>query len=300
MLFRSDLDIDLIITSAWQRLIPEWLICHCRIGAIGCHGSAVGISGGRGRSPQNWALICGRDKFSISIFWLDTGIDSGKIIDTREFKYELIDDINTSYYKAGLYMAEMIIENLANGKIVNHYGIRQSEESGYLPKRIASDGMIDWKRKCREIYDFVRALTIPYPCAFTMLNGFKIEVIRCKYIEAESVLLDHYNYGEIIMVLDSASFWVRCLDGIVEILEYINIDAVEIKEGKIFENCDFGEQMHKIIERHNNEVGLPVSSMLCQYMKQQGYQFGKITAMKKDKCGSKVKYEQEDSKHEND
>ncbi len=77
------LDIDIIITSAWQRLIPEWLIDHCNIGAIGVHGSAVGISGGRGRSPQNWALIFGENKFFLSIFWIDTNIDNGEIIDTK-------------------------------------------------------------------------------------------------------------------------------------------------------------------------------------------------------------------------
>ncbi len=262
-----DLDIDIIITSAWQRLIPQWLINHCKIGAIGVHGSAVGISGGRGRSPQNWALILGKDRFYLSIFWIDQNIDSGDIIDTKEFKYELIDDINISYHKESICLAEMIIQNFQNGNIEKHYGIQQGEVPGYLPKRTPNDGMIDWKRKCCEIYNFVRALTIPYPCAFTKINGHVIQIIRCKYIEVESEFFDNYSCGEVIMLLELGLFWVKCLDGIIEILEYNNVDRIEIKEGQIFESSNFMEQMRMIIDRHNNEVSLPVSSMFCEYIK---------------------------------
>ncbi len=264
------LDVDIAITSAWQRLVPEWFIKHCSIGIIGVHGSAVGISGGRGRSPQNWALILGHKKFSLSIFWIDTNIDSGKVIDTKEYEYELIDDISISYHKAAICMAEMIIENIKNGNIVKGYGVEQEGEAGYFPKRIAADGMIDWKRKCCEIYDFVRAITIPYPCAYTTINGHQVKVVRCKYMKTESTLLDSYHCGEIIMIAANLSIWVKCRDGVIEILEYLNEDGVEIKEGQIFDDCNFKEQIKNIIERHNNEVGLPVASVLCQLMEQDG------------------------------
>lgn len=262
----SELDVDLIIASAWQRLVPGWLIEHCRIGIIGIHGSPAGIGAGRGRSPQNWALILGKDKFAISIFWIDSHIDSGEVIDTQVFSYELIDDISTSYHKMAICAAEMIIENLNNGNIINHYGVRQEGEIGYLPKRCAGDGMIDWKRKCREIYDFIRALTVPYPCAYTMICGHIVKIIRCKYIRNKSNLWANCSFGEIVMVLDAAAFWVKCSDGIIEVDEYVNVDGIEIKEGCVCDTCDFAEQMRMIIQRHNNETGLPVSSMLYQYM----------------------------------
>lgn len=108
-------------------------------------------------------------------------------------------------------------------------------------------------------------LTIPYPCAFTIFDSHMIQIIRCKYIEIESDFFDNYNCGEVIMLLETSSFWVKCLDGIIEILEYNNVDEIEIKESQVFDSCNFKEQMHMIIDRHNDEVGLPVSSMLCEY-----------------------------------
>ena len=48
---------------------------------------------GRGRSPQNWALITGAQKFYISLFVLTEGIDDGKIVDEKCFGYNEYDDI---------------------------------------------------------------------------------------------------------------------------------------------------------------------------------------------------------------
>ena len=49
--------IDLLIVLGWRRLIPQNVLDLVKIGTIGNHGSSEGITLGRGRSPQNWALI---------------------------------------------------------------------------------------------------------------------------------------------------------------------------------------------------------------------------------------------------
>lgn len=67
--------------------------------------------------------------------------------------------------------------------------------------------MIDWKRKCDEIYNFIKVLTVPYPCAFTIFEDHMIKIIRCKYIEVRSNLLDNYICGGIVKLIDSESFW---------------------------------------------------------------------------------------------
>lgn len=263
------LNMDIIITSGWQRLIPEWLINHCNIGAIGVHGSAAGITSGRGRSPQNWALLLGKNKFYLSIFWLNSGIDSGEIIDTISFEYELIDDIGISYRKMSIYLAKMIIKNLENGNIFKHYGERPSGKVGYLPKRTPQDGMIDWSRKCKEIYDFVRALTYPYPGAFTKYKENIIKIYDCKFIETNEDMFNSYQLGEVIFILEKKRFWVKCCDGVIEIREYETSDDLEILDGMIFESCSFYEQMRNIVNIHNEKVGLPISDMVLEVLSKE-------------------------------
>lgn len=263
-----DLEIDIIITSAWQRLVPQWLLEHCKIGGIGVHGSPAGISQGRGRSPQNWTLLSGIDKFYISLFWLSNGIDDGDVIETREFRYELIDDIAISYEKESICIAQMVVDNIHNGNIQNHYGKKQAENGKYLPKRISSDGMIDWNRSCVEIYNFVRALTIPYPCAYTEVNDTKIKIIDCKYIVNESNLLSKFKCGEVIMNVEDF-VWIKCRDGVIEIRKNTNKDISIVKTGDIMKECSFKKQIEKIIQRHEEEVGLPVSDLVIDLLKDE-------------------------------
>lgn len=259
-------DIDILVTSAWQRLIPEWLINHCNVGAIGVHGSASGVTQGRGRSPQNWALLSGKKSFYISLFWITTGMDDGKIIDTMKFDYSMIDDIAISYEKESICIAEMLIDNINSGTIEAHYGVEQTGDAKYLPKRIASDGMIDWNRTGEEIYNFVRALTCPYPCAYTMNNDVVIKVVECKYLYINSILLQKYECGEVILNSESMA-WVKCADGIIEIRKNANPDVSKIKQGDILQSCDFSQQLRQIIERHNDEVGTPLSDLILDLIK---------------------------------
>lgn len=262
----SDLEIDIIITSAWQRLVPKWLLEHCKIGGIGVHGSSTGITQGRGRSPQNWALLSGMDKFYISLFWLSNGIDDGDIIATKEFRYELIDDIAISYEKESICIVQMVVDNFNNGNIQKHYGKKQVEKGKYLPKRVMSDGMIDWNRSCVEIYNFVRALTRPYPCAYTEVNDTKIKIIDCKYIENESNLLSPYKCGEVIMNVENF-VWIKCRDGVIEIRKNTNEDISIVKTGDVMKECSFKKQIEEIIQRHEDEVGLPVSDLVIDLLK---------------------------------
>ena len=51
---------DLFWICGWQRLIPERFLEIPKYATIGSHGSCDGIVKGRGRSPQNWAILLGK------------------------------------------------------------------------------------------------------------------------------------------------------------------------------------------------------------------------------------------------
>ena len=107
-------EIDILVVAGWQRLIPDWLIDHVEIAVLGGHGSAEGITAGRGRSPQNWALIMGKEHFTISLFRIDSGVDTGPVLLERTFNYSDFDDIQTSYFKTSWLMSDMLVELLSS------------------------------------------------------------------------------------------------------------------------------------------------------------------------------------------
>lgn len=252
------LHIDLLLVLGWQRLVPSWLINQCRLGAVGIHGSSDGITGGRGRSPQNWALHFGEREFFISLFFVDPGVDSGPVIDTRRFPITLLDDIRSSYIKVVLLSAEMIKAAYHSNAFFERRAEIQSNEARYLPKRGPEDCAIDWHRGTREIYDFIRALTKPYFGAFSQAGVITIIIWRARPLELEGPLeLRWQNMqavpGMVIAKFGEDSLLVCTGDG------WLLVDEFEIRPplfeqrivpGIILESVDYSEQMAAIARRH--------------------------------------------------
>ena len=247
------LEIDLLIVSGWQRLIPDWLIEQCRVGAIGAHGSADGIVGGRGRSPQNWALILGASSFSLSVFQITKDIDSGPVLATRVFELSQFDDIASSYQKVAWLTAEMILEIVREDKIQKNLGREQNGEARYYPQRLPEDGRIDWHRDSEEIYNFVRALTKPYPGAYTDLGKWRLKLWRARPF----LLCDTEKKqcpGTIVRICGSDGFIVATGDSflLVDESELFGPKDEEspVRYGQVLPSCSFPEQMQRIIKRH--------------------------------------------------
>jgi UDP-4-amino-4-deoxy-L-arabinose formyltransferase/UDP-glucuronic acid dehydrogenase (UDP-4-keto-hexauronic acid decarboxylating) len=245
-------DIDVLLVLGWQRLIPDWLIHHAKIAVLGGHGSAYGITAGRGRSPQNWALILGKPSFSISLFRIDAGVDSGPVLMERCFDYSMLDDIETSYYKTSWLMSEMIVELLNSNDPNKFVGIEQTRAPSYLPKRTADDGGIDWQQCAGQIYDFIRALTHPYPGAFTIAGTVNVNIWRAMPFDLP-IDYTHFQPGEICQTFQNGNFIVRTGGGLLLVREWsTGGNGWHPCRGFVFSSVNAVQTMRKIIDRHQH------------------------------------------------
>lgn len=251
--------IDVLIVAGWQRLIPQWLIQHCGV-CVGVHGSPWGITKGRGRSPQNWALLMGMDSFTIAIFRIDAGVDSGRVYDSQTYQYSVHDNIQTSYYKACILTAQMLIKLIQTGDFV---GDNQPEGAEYLPQRTESDGGIDWRCTMRDIRNFIRALTRPYPGAYTLLDGHRMII----YDAVPFVVnIPQGNTGEVVFVFHSGHLLVQCGDGHMLVTDYVICDVAPTA-GRVFSSVSHYYQLCDVIQRHESKhPHRPVSSVLQNYV----------------------------------
>ena len=244
----SSLDVDILIVAGWQRLIPDWLIKNVKEHALGFHGSPWGITRGRGRSPQNWALILGEEKFSLSLFQIAPGVDDGDIFQTKDFRYEVTDDIKSSHFKVSLLSAEMLKEHFKQLKCRELQAYPQQGESYYLPQRKPEDGFIDWRCTSISICNLVRGLTRPYPGARTTLSGMVVTIWKANPITLE--LDTSLQPGQILTIFSSGEFVVRTGDGMVLVEEYSCEQLLRPFSGEIFESVDIYEQYRVIADRH--------------------------------------------------
>ncbi len=253
--FRSS-GIDLLLVIGWERLIPEEILRGLGKYACGMHGSPFGLPKGRGRSPLNWSLISDKKRFITYLFRYKPGIDDGDIIGFRAFDINAFDTITSLHQKNRIIMGELFLEYLPLMKENRESFFPQPPGMPtFYPKRTAKDGFIDWRQSTRDIYNLIRAVSFPYPSAFTFLDGKKITIHEARPFDS---LLFHSRgkAGEILDVsIAAGNFVVKSKDGSIIVTRFDGIDIGEIRKGRILESSDMKQIMNDIRSRYPDWIG---------------------------------------------
>ena len=174
---------DLFVLGGYGNIIKQNIIDIAKIMTINPHGGKLPEL--RGSSPLNWALINGNNSFTLSVIQVDSGVDTGPVILDRQFDVSINDTIVDLHKIANHAFPEMLIEVINQIKD-NAYQLRRQEGDigGYYALRFPEDGFILFDQLTAEqIHNRIRALTEPYPCAFTYYNGEKVKLIASEHNE---------------------------------------------------------------------------------------------------------------------
>jgi methionyl-tRNA formyltransferase len=196
---------DILLVVGWTQLLGPELLKVPRIACLGFHASLLPKY--RGRAPVNWAIINGEKQTGNTMIVLEPGADEGDIVAQRVIDIAEDDDCGTIYQKVSLTECDMFAEVLPlirEGRMPRRK--QNSLEATVMPRRRPEDGLVDWNWSSRRLYNWVRALTNPYPGAFFCSAGKRItiwkaglDVSRMPSAEAVgSVRLDSDGYPIVV------------------------------------------------------------------------------------------------------
>ncbi len=206
----KELQPDLIIGYAWNRLLPKELLNIPRIGTLGSH--AGHPPEGRGRAPIPWNIIKGFKDCYLYIFFMDENADSGDIIDIMRMEITPYDNALTVYDKFIICVNQLMIKNIPTifekwSKNEPIKTIPQDHSKAiYYAKRSPEDGLIDFSKDAESLYNWIRGQSHPYPGAFTFIrdnirnNMVKVYIWDAMPFDKYIPFGDHKN-GEVIDVL---------------------------------------------------------------------------------------------------
>jgi len=206
---------DLLLVVGWTQLVKTELLRVPTFACLGFHASLLPKS--RGRAPVNWAIINGETMTGNTMIVLEPEADSGDIVAQREIAISDEDDCCTIYQKVGETEADMLDEVLPmiEQRILPRRK-QDDSEATVMPKRRPEDGIIDWNRPTRAIYNWVRALTYPYPGAFSLLDGEKIWIWKARP-DGNPLASGNASPGEV--ALDGEGWpWVCTADGWIRLV----------------------------------------------------------------------------------
>ena len=165
---------DCVIVSSYNRILPADLIASTAF--INVHYSPLPRY--RGRAAVNWAIINGEPHTAISVHELVPQLDGGGLLFQEMISIGDKDTVTDLYVRLN-EIQERVLPAAVSRLLGGDHGEQQDESRAtYACTRVPADGEIGWDQAAADIDRLVRALTQPFPGAFTWLEGKQVVVDR--------------------------------------------------------------------------------------------------------------------------
>jgi methionyl-tRNA formyltransferase len=127
---------------------------------------------------SNWAVINGEPTAAISIHLVSPCLDSGDILFQEEVPIRPGDTAASLYHRLNT-IQERELGRVVVRAVAGVVGVAQDHsQATYGCARIPDDGEINWSQPTIAVDRLIRALTPPFPGAFTNLEGQRLIIVR--------------------------------------------------------------------------------------------------------------------------
>ncbi len=211
---------DLLFSFYYRGLLPDALVRLPPRGAFNIHGSLLPRF--RGRAPVNWAVLKGETETGATLHVMTSRADAGDIVDQQAVPIGPDDtalEVQRRVTAAAVAVLTRRLQDLETGRAPRFP--QDESRATKFPRRTAADGRIDWAHSAREVHDLVRAVTHPWPGAFTDIFGRKTTLWKT----AVPNLGAHDNFPGQIRI-EAGRLYVACGDD-----RYVEVLAAQ-REGE--------------------------------------------------------------------
>lgn len=197
---------DCVVVSSYHRILPAEIV-HGRP-FVNVHYAPLPRY--RGRATVNWAIINGESHTAITVHELLPALDAGGILFQEAVSIGARDTV-TDLYRRLNRIQEHGLPLAVSRLLAGDHGEPQDEsQASYSCTRVPADGEIDWSRSATEIDRLVRALTAPFPGAFSWVGADRIVINQA--VPVNTVIYEGVVPGR-VAAIDRSSGTVDVLTG---------------------------------------------------------------------------------------
>ena len=163
---------DIIFSFYYRHLVGSEILAIPPAGCLNLHGSLLPRY--RGRAPINWVLVNGETETGVTLHYMTPQADAGDIVCQRRTSIHDDDTARSLNDRLVALAGEMLDEWLP--RLLEGTAPRVPQDASqatYVGRRRPADGAIDWSKPAQAIRNLVRAVTLPYPGAFSYVGDRK-------------------------------------------------------------------------------------------------------------------------------
>jgi len=169
------LEPDILFSLAFRKMLPKSVLDVSLRGCVNLHASLLPKY--RGRCPVNWVLLNGETETGVTLHYMVPKPDAGDIIGQKRVPIDFADTAGTLHERTAQAGAELFAEIYPLLKAGTAPRTPQDESAAtYFGGRRPEDGLIDWTQSALQVYNLVRAVTHPFPGAFSFLRRKRLFV----------------------------------------------------------------------------------------------------------------------------
>lgn len=170
---------DILLVSGFAIILKPPILELPRIGCVNMHSSLLPRH--RGPNPFHAVLRANEEESGVSFHVMETGIDTGDILDQTPFPIEPEDAMYDAYNRACETAAERVVEVMDRIAAEGLVGTPQDPAlASYDPKPTEDDSWIDWNDSAEAIDRLVRSMA-PSPMPRFLFDGKTITVARTDF-----------------------------------------------------------------------------------------------------------------------
>ena len=170
---------DFLFSFYFRKMIPARVLAIPAKGALNMHGSLLPAF--RGRAPVNWAILKGAPFTGASLHYMTEKPDAGDLVDQEKVAIGPDDEALVVARRVTEAAVEVLARSWPKLKAGTAPRIPLDLSKGsYFGGRKPEDGLIDWFRPAQEVHDLVRAVTRPWPGAFTDAFGPRVTIWKTR------------------------------------------------------------------------------------------------------------------------
>lgn len=200
---------DFLFSFYYRNMVKPPILEIPTLGCLNLHGSLLPKY--RGRVPINWALVNGESETGATLHYMTPKPDDGDIVAQERVPITDDDTARTLFDKvvgASVKLLDTVLPELMGGTAPR---VEQDHAAAtYFGGRKAADGRIDWNRSARDIRNLVRAVSRPYPGAFSYYGDQRLTVWQATVVAGEAGALPG-------TVLSTEPLLISCGTGVLQV-----------------------------------------------------------------------------------
>ena len=204
-----------ILSIYYRKILPKRIFDIPICGSYNIHPGKLPYY--RGPIPTMWAIQNGEKEFGVTLHKIDSGIDTGDIVDQKVYPIKSNDTGYIVYARAMKFGAQIIIKNLE--RIINKtIKLKKQKGKGSYYGKYSGDDFINWRNKAEDIKNFIRARAYPYNSAKTKLGNSYMFIDKAR-------ILKNYKYqtqlpGRVLNVYKNKKMAISTSEGVLLLEDY--------------------------------------------------------------------------------